>query len=413
MKTTTTAKNISMFVFCVFISIIGLVSAFAAEDNVAIVDATFISQTPDPAQPGEYVDLRWRISNLGGAAGDFTFELIPSYPFTVDDNAKVTTNSIVGYQASADGVIVFYKVRVDSNAIEGSANTVRLAVYKTSNPSSKKIFEQAIRIESRQGLVDIGTIQVSPKNVRAGSPFNISIDINNLATNYISNVQVKVEDTDGFSPYGSSNQKTIPRIGGLTSNTIKFEYFVDAQIEAKVHTIPVTVTYTDSLGRDTEVETTIGVPVSADSEYFANLERTDIYVAGTKGKVVTSISNIGKGDINFVVLRLMQNDAYEILSTPQTYLGNLQSDDFETGQFDIYVNPTDAKSIPLIFEVQYRDAYDVFHTDTIVLENKLYTTKEAKSMQLVAAGGFGFGGIVIVLLIVGGAIYFWRRKKKK
>jgi len=399
--------------FLAILLILSSMSVFANDANIAKIQTEFISQTPDPANPGEYVDVRWRITNLGGAAADYTFELLPSYPFSIDESAKITSNSIVGYQSGVNGVVIFYKVRVDAKAVEGSNNVLRLAIYRTANPTVRTIIEQPIRIQSRQGLLDIGNIELSPSEIKAGTPFTISVDLKNLATNYISNVQIKIADVQGFSPYGSSNQKTITRIGGLSTQTVSFPYFVDANTQARVHTLPLIVTYTDSLGRDSSVESTIGVPVGAFAEYLPNLERTDIFTSGTKGNVVVSISNIGKSDINFVILELQENEAYEILSSKKMYLGNLESDDFETGQFTLFVKKTAASSVPLTFALQYKDAYDQLHTDTIVLENKIYSTAQAKQMQLISASGPGFGTIIFVLLVIGIGIYFWRRQKKK
>ena len=39
-----------------------LIPVVAARRNV---DATFLNQNPDPVEPGEYVELRWRFENTG------------------------------------------------------------------------------------------------------------------------------------------------------------------------------------------------------------------------------------------------------------------------------------------------------------------------------------------------------------
>ena len=45
---------------------------------------SLINQDPDPVAPGSYIELRWKIDNLGSTkAKDVTFELIEEYPFSI------------------------------------------------------------------------------------------------------------------------------------------------------------------------------------------------------------------------------------------------------------------------------------------------------------------------------------------
>ena len=47
------------------------------------------------------------------------------------------------------------------------------------------------------------------------------------------------------------------------------------------------------------------------------------------------LSNIGPSDIKFLILEIKSSDEYEILSNTKEYMGNLESDDFETSEFSI------------------------------------------------------------------------------
>lgn len=412
----------TMNIMLLIVSIISLISlsaisAFAAEgDNSAILTVEYISQTPDPATPGEYVDVRWRVTNAGGRTDQYVFELIEDYPFSVDEDNKITMNSIVGYQSAENGAVVYFRVRVADTAVESETdNTLRLAYYRADGIGGQTVIEQSIRIQTEQGLVDIPNTRVSPSQVSAGSAFNLSIDVANLATNYISNVKVSVGTGSGnFSPIGSSDQKTISRIAGKTTTTVDFQYFADANVPARVHSLPVTVSFTDSLGRESTVSTTIGIPVGAQSQYLANLERSDVFMAGQKGQIVISISNIGRSDINFVVLNLLESEDYKVIGTETSYLGNLESDDFETGQFDIYVNKdATGSSVPIKAKLVYRDAYDAVHEEYVTLQNKLYTKDQAQEIGLVAGGGNGGIIFVVILVLAGVGFWYWRRSKKK
>ena len=56
-------KKIILGIFVVLMFAQLCVSSYAQEGK--LVRITLISQEPDPATPGEYVDLRFKIENLG------------------------------------------------------------------------------------------------------------------------------------------------------------------------------------------------------------------------------------------------------------------------------------------------------------------------------------------------------------
>ena len=70
----------------------GMAYAFGNATSSQISDsyrikATLVNQEPDPAGPGEIVDVRFKFENKGGEnAEDITAELLPDYPFSLYTN---------------------------------------------------------------------------------------------------------------------------------------------------------------------------------------------------------------------------------------------------------------------------------------------------------------------------------------
>ena len=408
-------NKIAMAFVSVLCLLIMMTPVFGSEQTSAL-NLEFISQTPDPVEPGNFVELRWRVVNEGGKTEDYIFALDVAYPFTLDESVTKGTikRTIDGYQAGdAETDILFYRVRVADDAVEGEQNKVRLS-YKRDAPGAQEVkLEEEIRIQSQEGLVEIAKVELMPNEITIGSKFKVLLTVKNLGTSAINNLKLTVDtDNTGFTPIGSSNQKIVSLIGGRSESVIELEYFADGTTEVEVYAIPVTAEYTDSLGRSNVLETEIGFPIEAKPNYLYNLEKTEIFTAGSQGQIITSISNIGKSDINFVVLELVETDDYIVLTTPKTYLGNLESDDFETGQYDVFVKETTAESIPIVFTARYRDAYDKTYTDTFSIDLRLFEESEAVSLGLkTKKSNAGFIFAVLVIVLVG--IYFWRRSKKK
>jgi hypothetical protein len=406
--------NLGLLLICLMlINLITLSGVFASTTSVTALNVEFLSQNPDPVEPGNFVELRWRLTNNGGQAAAFDFELIPEYPFRLTDDA-IQTKTITGFQGGTGSDILFYRVRVADDAIEGSQNKIKLAYRNKGSLTAEQIIvEVPIRIQSRKGLVEVASVNLNPDTIAIGSTFTAGIVVRNLGATSISNVKVTLDtEGTGFTPIGSSNQKIANIIPANGASEIQFEYFADGNTQVKVHAIPITIEYTDTLGRTTTQSTKIGFQIDATPSYLTNLEQTDILTANTKGRVVVSISNIGKSDLNFVVLELLESDDYVILSTPKSYLGNLQSDDFETGQYEIFVNPTSASEVPLKFRLYYRDAYDKTYMQDLVVDHRIFSKEEAKKFGLIKTSSGGVGFVIIVLVLIVGLIFWFRHKKK-
>src|SRR3989344_8468779 len=90
--------------------------------NIYDIAVTLINQEPDPAEPGKYVDVRFKFDNNGsGEARNVIVELLPEYPFSLDSGVSPARNigTIQSMQKGDVGVIVKYRLIVDENAVEG------------------------------------------------------------------------------------------------------------------------------------------------------------------------------------------------------------------------------------------------------------------------------------------------------
>ncbi|MFT4313439.1 MAG: COG1361 S-layer family protein [Candidatus Woesearchaeota archaeon] len=390
-------------------------SAFAIQNtDRALIVPTLVNQQPDPVQPGNYVELRFRIDNLGQQAKEYEFELLAEFPFSFDNPSDAQrTVRIGGGESGSSARVIHYRVRVDAQAAEGLQNSVRLKYHEAGRPQSHIISEFPIRIETQRGLVQVNSVQVEPENPQVGSQFTLRIGVENLGNNFIQNVQVNMNtDESGIRPIGSSNKRIISQIHGQETRMLDFTYFIDAQADVGVHQIPVSISYVDSRGEERELETKIGVPINAEPSYVINIQNTDIVVSGTRGRVTVSVSNTGQSSLNFAYLTLQETEDYVILNSPNSYLGNLLSDDFETAQFEIYAHNTDAESIDLQFALSYRDSFYTQFTDEFSLPLRLFDRETAQNVGLLPTQGRG-GLIFFGLLIIGIVAFVWYRKKKK
>lgn len=391
-----------------FILMTILLSAFviAQASPGTRVTVELLSQTPDPVEQGQYVEVRWQVENAGSeGTNDFIFEVLPEYPFSLDPGVPSIQNlgRLGSYQVGDDAFIAYYKLRVDENTLDGSTELK----YRYSIDGGKTWTEDSddIRIEDTNFLISVSSVKTIPSNVAPGQDVTISFDIENLASSTIEDVSVELDlDDASFSPIGISDEIVVGKIPSKEKKTIEFPLAVDADAESKIHKIPVTLTYSSKQGDSYTKEFQVGIRVFEEPEYLANLETTDIYTNKKSGEVVVSISNTGISKMNFLTLELKQSSDYNILSSEKIYIGNLDSDDFETATFNLYID-TNKEEVPLNFIVTYKDEYNNRYSDIQELNLRIYNNNDAIKFGLEtpkSRTNIILGIISIVLLTV-----FW------
>ena len=174
------------------------------------LEVTFLSQDPDPVEPGSYVDLRWKVENLGTEElQDVQFMLETEYPFSLTDPKDQTKQlGDVGIQQSGDeAIILHWRIRVDENALEGD-NEVRLSYFI--DDVGVKLSPFKINIKNKQALLAVEAITLDPQNPSAGQLVNVSIRLHNVVDTSVEDVNVKLDLTDmPPATAGSTNEPVI------------------------------------------------------------------------------------------------------------------------------------------------------------------------------------------------------------
>lgn len=235
-------KTIAFLMVLVFCA--GLVSAAAYEEDVksSTVGSSVSSQLlvkklryePYPVNPGEYVHMWIKAENIGKELAKNTiFELLPSFPFSVDSAAEAVQE--LG-QLGGVPVVLEYKIRVDKNAVEG-ANELKFR-YKADKDTESWIY-QTFQIQIANAQTDFDIV------VQEYSGEDISIAIANIGKNVANSVIVKVPGQDNYKAIGTSGQM----VGNLDNGDYTLVGFKAAKkAGAQGNTLKFQVDYTDNIG---------------------------------------------------------------------------------------------------------------------------------------------------------------------
>ena len=115
-------------IITLFLVSLNFVSASTNIIDFPMVHAVLIGQTPDPAEPGNIVELRFNVWNNGsGILENVNFELIPEWPlsFVPGQDAKINvgdlkTKNTYSDKAEDTVVLLFYRLQIDPKADSGT-----------------------------------------------------------------------------------------------------------------------------------------------------------------------------------------------------------------------------------------------------------------------------------------------------
>ncbi len=376
------------------------------------INITMVNQEPDPAEAGRYVTVRFKIENSGREnAEDVTLELLPEYPFSLDPGKSPIKyiGSVHGRQLGDIGVIVDYKLRIDENAIEGD-NEIELR-YKIADGHWIKPEPFYINIQPHDILLSIDSIE-TPEKLKPGNSGDIKINLKNLAFSYIKDIRVKLGlDNLPISTVGMSNEKIIKQLEPNTVGSVEFTIMADPDAESNVYKLPINIEFFDKLGTKYNKNGTVGLIIGAEPDLSVYIDSTDIYRPDSSGEISIKFVNKGVTDIKFLNVILKETDEYNVIGSNQAYIGNIESDDYETTDFKLSVKKTKSKELTIPLLIDYRDASNREYKKELNLKLRLYSASEAKKLGLVK-GRSSVGILIIVIIVVVGVFIYLRRKKK-
>jgi len=415
--------------FAILLLLLNIVSAQSATPAISV---SILNQDPDPVNPGNYVDLRFKISNTmaDSIAKSFEVRIEPNYPFSLDDGEEAV-KFIGDLPATGDKnvVIVKYRVRVDDDAVEGDSPIK----FSFKHDGTDWITQEVnINIQTLDATLTVVSVTTNPKKVAPGERAELAIEVKNMADSTIKDITLKLDLTyEGlreaastvtasdsiaafnslpFAPVESATEKKIYSLSPAESHIFTYSVVPFSDAEAGVYKIPIKLNYYDELQTQYTKNDVIGLVVGAIPDLSVMIDDTELYTGNPIGEISVKIVNKGTTDVKFLNVHLDDTEEYEILSASEVYIGNVDSDDFETAEFKLYLNGNAKKetTLKLPVKLEYKDPNSEVYTmtkdlDLHILSSKKSGNKESNPLFKVA----------FVFVILGLGYYFYKKKKLK
>jgi len=354
-------KKILLFLF---LFVLATNTVFANTDN-AFVRINLLNQDPDPANPGDYVEIRFKVEKFGNnIIEDLTFELDPKYPFYFDaiDTPIKSVGNWGGFSEDDEFYTLYYKLKVDEDAIEGTYD-LDLYTYETDRESRTKSTYK-IRVDENQdpNLV-LGKLTSTPIKLLSDTTQNrINIEILNIGNSKAQQVLTKLVLPEGFeSSYSFSTQDNLGNIEANSQKNSMFYIDIKDTVQPGSSSAMLEVSYTKD---DSDELKTLEIPINLDVKSKPQFELESVnfdaeqIFPGQTVKVTFDLRNIGENTVESVSLRAFKETSQPIeFSEKSDFLGTLEKN--EQGQavlvFDV---EEDATSKKYIVDVEIRSIYN-------------------------------------------------------
>ena len=403
--------------FCVVLLLASAVFAASAKQaaqyglqiNSPYLVVNLLNQEPDPVEPGEIVTLKFQIQNNGTATtDDVLVELLPSYPLSIYDRKNVINiGKLRAGLSGSDALIVEFKLKVDENAVEKE----ELVDVRVTYGTFVRIYKDfPVDIQTRDVELVVRGIHTEPELVSPGEDFKLKLTLSNNADSLLRNINVKLNLSASvpFVPTQSTAEEYVYQINSNTQRVVTFEVTALPDADGGLYKIPLKITYVDEQGKSFEKEDFIGLKITSKPDLLLTVDQTTINAENRQGTVTLKIVNRGLTDLKLVSAILKSSDDYEMVSSPEIYVGNIDSDDFETVDFAMRLRSYDS-NIELPVTLTYRDVTNKMFTQTVSVQFR------TGSSGLVLTIIFVLMKFVVTIAVIGGIGYggYWLYKRRK
>lgn len=375
------------------------------------VNAVLLSQDPDPVAPGNYVYANVKISNSDNSdvVNDVSVEYIPNKNIQIapDSDSIKKIGTLTEYsttQSSLSYALARFKLLVSEDTPLG----LNKISFKVKAENSVYTFDFDLLVKDANPLLDVESIDVD--TIEPGKSNTLKLKIKNNNNLDLQNVKISLDldnvDEKILSLVKGSNQIVIPVIKSMEEKELNFGIIVSPDASSKPYLLPIDISYDDTLGNSYTDNIFGTVKVYSTPELSLKLDSQTVYTKGNSGKFTLAIANPGTSSIKGTQIDILKDDSYEIISGDSQYVGDLNPDDYQTVQSEIYFK-TDNPILKI--KVTYGDSYNERKEENLEIPLKVYSSDVLSSLGISGKSSFSVMDIVL-LLVIAGIIYYLGKK---
>jgi len=221
-------------------------------------------------------------------------------------------------------------------------------------------------------------------------------------------VELNLPSEIGF--FNDVSKKKISRLFSGDVGEISFDLIALPGSSEGIYEANLTSNYVNRIGEERTDSYTISIVVKSKPQFYVQIDDADVYKGKNLGEITVKFVNNDVADIKFLTVELQDSEDYTILSPRTVYVGDLDSDDFESVDYRIKVNKR-ADEIYIPLKIYYKDSLNNPMSDDV---GAVLTMHSGKDLGKVTSNTTQNIIIGVVVLGVGYWIFRkWKKKKKR
>ena len=326
-------KKYLMFFILFFFTILISKPIFANLDNVRL-NANLLNQDPDPAIPGEYLELRFNVFKSGNNdARNIEFYLDVEHPFYFDNSDSPDRNLSLwrGHSGDTWYQTLHYKLLVSEDAIKGDYELE--LKYKFNNLNIWNVQKFTIRVdEKKEPYFVLGNLITTPRKLLGGlNESKIDIEIQNIGSGDAEHVILEVELPDGFnSTYAFSNRFNLGNLDSSQSKIATIYLDIDDDVISDIYKAKLNISYKNKdSNRDNYQTKTLYLDIPIKSKPYLKIVSQEILskdeiFPGDTVDVKLNIKNFGGKEARSVSVRVFKDSSHPFdLIENSDFIGNI------------------------------------------------------------------------------------------
>ena len=266
------------------------------------------------------------------------------------------------------------------------------------------IFVVQLILINLASALTIKSVDVSSERVVPGGQVEISLSLENNNNFDVTNVEATFNLSSVPFKLVDSSGAFLDKIREYASKSLDFTLQALENAKTGIYNLPITVSYNDDSNR-TLTRSTLAT-LTVNSQPLVSVEREDSTILkGRNSEFSFKVINKGLADVKFLEISVDTNSGYSLLSPNSFYIGDVDSNDFQTAQFKVFVNTNAPNVISVPVTISYKDLLNNQHSQTLNVEVRVYSLKEAQTLGLVKKSNAGTYISIIIFLIVVYIIY--------
>ena len=198
----------------------------------------------------------------------------------------------------------------------------------------------ALNIDNQERLnfghvVIVSELSTEPSTIEPGVPAEFSAVISNEGSEFVNDIRAELKLPAEIGFFNDVSQKKIFKLLSGESGKVKFNLIALPGITEGVYIANLSVDYVNYIGEERSDEYKMSIIVKSKPKMFVQIEESEIYKGNNLGEITVKFVNNDVADIKFLTVELMDSEEYEILSAKKVYVGDLDSDDFESVSYRI------------------------------------------------------------------------------